>query len=77
MPPGDERWMTVAEVAEHLQLSRAKIYELAQSGVLPCVKVAGRWRFSRDEVDDWMRTQRSTPPRQDSGTGSREPQGGT
>lgn len=46
--------MTVAEVADHLRLSRAKVYEMAQDGQIPCTKVAGRWRFSRGEIDTWM-----------------------
>lgn len=46
--------MTVAEIAEYLQLSRAKIYDLAQKGEVPCVKVARRWRFKRSLIDTWL-----------------------
>ena len=49
-----ERWMTVDEIAAYLQLSTAKIYLMAQSGKIPCVKVAGKWRFRRETIDDWM-----------------------
>lgn len=41
MQPDEQRWTTVAEVAAYLQISRAKIYELAQTGQIPCVKVGG------------------------------------
>lgn len=59
-----DRWMTVAEVADYLQISRAKIYAMAQVNEIPCTKVAGQWRFKRDEIDRWMHTQgaRSTHP---------------
>ena len=52
-----ERWMTVTEVADYLQLSRAKIYDLAQRGEIPCSKVAGRWRFKRNQIDDWVQSE--------------------
>ena len=53
-------WMTLEEVADYLRLSRSKLYDMAQSGEIPCSKVAGRWRFLRSEIDDWMLRQRST-----------------
>ena len=51
-------WMTLDEVAEYLRLSRSKLYDLAPSGGVPCSKVAGRWRFFRREIDEWMLQQR-------------------
>ena len=47
-------WMTLEEVADYLRLSRSKLYDMAQSGEIPCSKVAGRWRFFRPEIDAWM-----------------------
>ena len=47
-------WMTVADLAEHLRLSRSKVYKMAQLGEIPCSRVAGRWRFFRAEIDEWM-----------------------
>lgn len=56
MPKDDaDRWMTIVELAEYLQLSRAKLYAMAQDGEIPCSKVAGQWRFSRLDIDTWMR----------------------
>lgn len=54
-------WMTVADVADYLRLSRSKVYEMAQRGEIPCSKVARRWRFSREEIDAWMRHLRPVP----------------
>ena len=56
-------WMTIEEVADYLKLSRSKLYDMAQSGEIPCSKVAGRWRFLRPEVDRWMLKQRPNPSR--------------
>ncbi len=53
--------MTVDEVAEHLRLSRSKVYEMAQNGEIPCSKVASRWRFLRSEIDSWMLRKREPP----------------
>ena len=49
-----ERWMTLQEVAEYLQLSKDRIYRLAQTGSIPASKVGNRWRFRRERIDNWM-----------------------
>jgi len=48
------RWMTLEEVAEYLQLSKDMIYRLAQRGRIPASKVGSRWRFRRERIDRWM-----------------------
>jgi excisionase family DNA binding protein len=50
----DDRWMTVKEVAEYLQLSNDQIYHLAQQGRIPVSKVGSRWRFKKEKIDQWM-----------------------
>ena len=50
----EERWMTLQEVAEYLQLSKDMIYRLAQSGRIPASKIGNRWRFRRERIDLWM-----------------------
>ena len=54
------QWMTLEDVADYLKLSRSRLYDMAQSGEIPCSKVAGRWRFFRPEIDEWMLRQRPT-----------------
>jgi excisionase family DNA binding protein len=54
----ESAWMTLAEVANYLRLSRTKLYELAQTGLISCSKIARRWRFFRAEVGEWMLCQR-------------------
>ena len=46
--------MTLQEVAEYLQLSKDRIYRLAQTGNIPASKVGNRWRFRRERIDSWM-----------------------
>ena len=44
-------WMTVKQVAEYLQMSDDKIYDMAKKGELPAVKIRQQWRFDREEID--------------------------
>ena len=60
---GRQRWMTLTEVAEYLQISRSKLYAMAQGREIPCSKIAGQWRFLQQEVDEWMRNQRTADVR--------------
>ncbi|NOZ52011.1 MAG: helix-turn-helix domain-containing protein [Gammaproteobacteria bacterium] len=53
-----DRWLTVDELAGYLKLSRSKLYRMAQDGDVPASKVASQWRFDRDEIDQWMKSQR-------------------
>ena len=50
----ENRWMTLQEVAEYLQLSKDLVYRLAQSGRISASKVGSRWRFRRERIDRWM-----------------------
>lgn len=53
-----DRWMTVEDVAQYLQLSMDMIYKMAQQGKLPASKIGAQWRFKREEVDKWVKSQR-------------------
>ena len=53
----DNRWMTVKDVAEYLQLSSDQIYRLAQQRKIPASKVGARWRFKREKIDEWVENQ--------------------
>ncbi|OGP90117.1 MAG: hypothetical protein A2157_17425 [Deltaproteobacteria bacterium RBG_16_47_11] len=56
-----DRWMTVKDVAEYLQLSMDLIYKMAQIGKLPASKIGVQWRFKREEIDEWVKAQRPKP----------------
>ena len=47
------RIMTVAEVAEYLQVHKATIYRMARNGKVPAFRVGDDWRFDRDAIDKW------------------------
>ncbi len=46
--------LTIEETARLLRLSRAKTYQLAATGDLPCVKVGRSVRVRRDRLDAWL-----------------------
>jgi excisionase family DNA binding protein len=46
--------MTLAEVAEYLQLAERTVLRMAQRGEIPATKVASQWRFLRPAVRDWL-----------------------
>ncbi len=53
-----DKWLTIEQIADYLQVSREKIYRLCQKGKMPASKVGGQWRFDKKEVDTWVRKQR-------------------
>jgi len=53
-----DKWLTIEQIASHLQVSREKIYRLCPKGKMPASKVGGQWRFDLKEVDAWVRKQR-------------------
>ena len=52
-----KRYLTVAEVADYLQLSIETIYMYARTGVIPATKIGKHWRFSLDRLEEWMTRQ--------------------
>jgi len=60
-----ETAMTVREVAGYLNVNQKTVYRLAQRGELPGFKVAGAWRFRRDDLDRWIEDQKQAVTRQD------------
>lgn len=52
-----DKWLTIEQIADYLQVSREKIYRLCQKGKMPASKVGGQWRFDLKEVDGWVRKQ--------------------
>jgi len=50
-----ELLMTVRDVAKYLGLSERTIYSMIKYGEIPYIKVGGRYRFSREKVEEWLR----------------------
>lgn len=51
--------MTVRQVAAYLNVNEKTVYRLAQRRELPAFKVAGAWRFKREDIDLWIERQKS------------------
>lgn len=51
----EDRWLSVAEIAEHLGVTKDSIYDWLTSKDLPGHKLGRLWRFKIDEVDEWVR----------------------
>jgi excisionase family DNA binding protein len=51
--------LTIEEVADYLRLPEEVVLQEAVQGHLPGRKIADTWRFLKDAIDDWLRTQDS------------------
>lgn len=56
-PPNEGEILTIKEVAEYLKVTDRTIYRLAGAKKIPAFKVGGTWRFSRTDIDEWIRRQ--------------------
>ncbi len=54
IPKMADKWLTIDQIADHLQVSKEKIYKLSQKGRMPASKFGGQWRFKKQVVDRWM-----------------------
>lgn len=54
-------YLTTRELADLLRIKERKVYDLAASGEVPCVRVVGKLLFPKDEVAAWMAASRSGP----------------
>jgi excisionase family DNA binding protein len=49
--------LMIKDVAEYLKVTERTIYRLAAAKKIPAFKVGGSWRFSRGDIDEWIRAQ--------------------
>lgn len=49
--------MTIGEVADYLKVTERTIYRLAGAKQIPAFKVGGSWRFSKADIDGWIKRQ--------------------
>ena len=69
-PDGDI--LTLDEVAAYLKAGKRTIYRLAASGEIPAFKLGGTWRFSRSDIESWIKQQSAgKPERAVSGTSNK------
>lgn len=55
-PNGLGRFLTLADLAEVLNISPSQAYSLVRSGELPAIKVggSGHWRVERSVLESWI-----------------------
>jgi excisionase family DNA binding protein len=61
----DRPLMTVTEVAQYLRFHTTTIYRLVGEKKLPAIRIGGTWRFIREDLEEWCRSELSnfaSPP---------------
>jgi len=53
-----DKWLTLEQVSQYLQVSASSIYKMAQAGRIPACKVGKQWRFKRQQIDRWVQGNR-------------------
>jgi excisionase family DNA binding protein len=57
-------FMTTDELADHLRISKSKVYMMVHTGEIPYFRVfdkLGDYRFDRDTIAEWIRTRGAQP----------------
>ena len=54
----NENFLTTKDVAKLLNSSETWIRKLVQNKVIPSYKIAGRRLFKKEEIDQWIESQR-------------------
>jgi len=54
--------LLIKDVAEYLEVNERTIYRLAAAKKIPAFKVGGSWRFSRADINAWIKAQTSITP---------------
>jgi excisionase family DNA binding protein len=50
----DDRWLSVADIAEYLGISKDTVYAWTEKKGLPAHRIGRLWKFKRSEVDEWV-----------------------
>ncbi len=54
-PLMQERWLSVEEIAAHLDVNRDTIYKWLTRKKMPAHKVGRLWKFLASEIDQWVK----------------------
>jgi excisionase family DNA binding protein len=46
--------LTTTEIAAYLNLHQRTVRRKLRTNAIPAVKVGGRWRFRREQIDEWL-----------------------
>ena len=51
-----ESSMTVQDLSDYLKIERMTIYKMLKEGTIPAMRIGHQWRFFREEIDNWLRS---------------------
>lgn len=54
--PATEQWVSVGQIAQHLNVKAFTIYKWLERKNMPAHKVGRLWRFKVTEVDQWVKS---------------------
>jgi excisionase family DNA binding protein len=54
-----EQWVSVEQIALHLNVKALTIYKWLERKQMPAHKVGRLWRFKTSEIDQWVREGRA------------------
>lgn len=52
-----ERWITLREAAEHLNVSRSWLYQKGRLAGVPRARIGTKYRYRASDLDAWMNAQ--------------------
>jgi excisionase family DNA binding protein len=52
----DDRWLSLAEIASYLGVSKDSVYRWVDMRDMPAQKIGRQWKFKVTEVDAWVRS---------------------
>ena len=55
----NEKWSSIEEIAEHLQVHKDTIRLWIKKGDIPAHKLGRLWRFRISEIDEWIQSGKS------------------
>lgn len=53
----DDEILTVKELADYLKIAEKTAYRFVAEGKIPAFKVGSAWRFKKDTIDAWIKSQ--------------------
>lgn len=67
VPVSVEPWVSLQDVAKHLQVAEDTVHRWIARKGLPATKAGRVWRFKLTEVDEWLRKSGGAQSQDDSG----------
>jgi len=55
----NEKWSSIEEIAEHIQVHKDTIRIWIRKGEIPAHKIGKQWRFKISEIDEWVSSGKS------------------